>query len=85
MDVQTDGQNCDSNTVRCTTCSRTVKTLCEITTSGYLERLWRSWDDDDVLLWLSDQLWDSDCVSPGVLQRQQYNVSCHELRLNCVF
>ena len=24
-DRQTDGQNCDSNTVRCITCSRTVK------------------------------------------------------------
>ena len=27
-DGQTDGQNCDSNTVRCITCSRTVKTRC---------------------------------------------------------
>ena len=26
-DKQTDGQNCDSNTMHCTTCSRTVKTM----------------------------------------------------------
>jgi len=29
-DRQTDRQNCHSNTVRCITCSRTVKTILEV-------------------------------------------------------
>ena len=53
-DGQTNGQNCDSNTVRCITCNRTVKmaNFCRVFRLTTTPNSWRSFDRAVELSWV---------------------------------